>query len=138
MVQIVCKNCGRYCEASSFVVDPFFGKLVCAQCSKERKQGKRGTSGGPVVVTPGQKKEEQKVEVQKQQKDKPAGWDQEDEFLERASKTADPTPVYHMIDNEHIMYKCTACGYKFKYSVTRKQPGVCPYCAAVIERFKVR
>jgi len=116
-VKVKCKQCGRMANSTDFVLDPGFKMLVCPSCVKDRRAQ---------VNKP-------KVEV-KPEPPKPAGWDKEDEMLEKsfaAKQKEKGTPVVKL-DETHVKYKCKACGYEFKYNTEKKSPGNCPYCSAAV------
>ena len=115
-IKVKCRNCGRMANSEEFVLDHAFKTMVCPACIKDKNK---------VSV----QKEEPKPEISVQ---KPAGWDKEDEYLERAAKSKvkqNPTAAVEKIDAEYVKYTCPHCKYSFKYSVIRKKPGVCPYCS---------
>ncbi|MEM4271901.1 MAG: hypothetical protein QXD13_02350 [Candidatus Pacearchaeota archaeon] len=113
-IKVKCKNCGRMANAEEFVLDNSFKMMVCPACIKDKNK---------ISV----QKEEPKPEISVQ---KPAGWDKEDEYLERAFKAkVKQAAVVEKIDSEYVKYTCPHCKYSFKYSVIRKKPGVCPYCS---------
>jgi DNA-directed RNA polymerase subunit RPC12/RpoP len=113
-VKITCKRCGRPANSDEFILDHIYGQLVCPACIKDRKTKR------PV--------QEQAKEMPKPQK--PKGWDNEDEALERIS--IKPASETQRIDDQKIHYACTKCKYKFVYHVDKKYPNTCPYCGSMV------
>lgn len=122
-VKVRCRNCGRDADSSEFVLDSAFRIVVCPNCVRERKtkaiaSGIRGRA---------------EVEVQKaesQEPSHPLGWDDEDEYLQRFAKTkAKSTIRAQRIDEEHVKFNCSKCGYEVKFNTVRKTPARCPYCS---------
>ena len=89
--------------------------------------------GRSVRNTPDAQEDEQQAV-----KEKPKGWDKEDEMLERAyaskqqAKAATHGAVVQ-IDDTHVKYTCKKCKYSFKYNTEKKQPAHCSYCGADIK-----
>ncbi|MFA5141576.1 MAG: hypothetical protein WC471_01235 [Candidatus Woesearchaeota archaeon] len=131
-VKVKCKNCGRDALASDFVLDPYFRMMVCSKCFKERRgksivDSMKAKSPSQLVVTP----------VQKEVKPKPAGWDEEDEYLEKMAKFKQQTTTQvKKIDDERVSYKCKKCSYEFAYNTIKRTPGRCPYCCAEIDKMR--
>ena len=76
-------------------------------------------------------KEEKKVDV------KPPGWDQEDEYLEKAAKLKQQqvkAQFKKIPGTDQIQCTCSACKYSFKYDPFRKRPRNCPYCSEDIPK----
>jgi rubrerythrin len=121
-IKVKCKKCGRTASAAEFVLDPIYGMMVCQGCVKDRRSGQIASQI-----------KEQKPEEPK----KPAGWDREDEYLEKAyrQKMKSMTKV-QQVDDERVMYECPNCKYTFKYNFVKKTPARCPYCSNDI--YKIR
>ncbi len=118
-IKVKCKNCGRMANSEEFVLDHSFKTMVCPACIKDKNK---------CFVH----KEEPTQEISVP---KPAGWDKEDDYLERAVKAKTkqtPAAAVEKIDSEYVKYTCPHCKYSFKYSVIRKKPGSCPYCSEAI------
>jgi hypothetical protein len=127
-----CKNCGREAPAVEFILDPYFGMMVCQKCFKDRR-GKdivsdiKKKANGDLVVT-----------EKKQGPPKPPGWDEEDEYLEKMARMKQQTTVpVKMVGEDKVLYKCKKCSYEFKYDIIKKVPGRCPYCCADIEKMRI-
>ena len=137
MVVITCKNCGRMSESTTFSLDPVFGKLVCAQCVKDRKKGKAISPELSPLIS--KSAPQQQVQPQRPaQAERPVGWDADDEFLERQStRKRDDGPVARRISDTHVQLTCPSCNYSYKFNFVIKHPGCCPYCSAEIPKFKL-
>jgi rubrerythrin len=124
-IKVKCKACGKMADSDEFVLDPGFRMMVCRNCVKER-----------------QSREEvhKKVKEQKEdQKKKPAGWDAEDEQLERAHRAkAENTVDVQRIDEQKVKYKCPKCSYEFVVNIVKNSPANCPYCGTGILSFRIR
>ena len=95
--------------------------MVCPNCNSK-----------PSII----KKEIEKKDVP----EKPSGWDETDEYIERRykekqkQKRGEPLPNFEKIEGSRffIKYTCRKCGYKFKYNTLKHWPRVCPSCAKEI------
>lgn len=125
-VSAVCKRCGRTAKSTEFVLDNVYKLMVCPQCVKERKERQRDA----------EKQAHDEVEaekVQAEKKTKPAGWDHEDEYLEKVEKQRQKNQLqFERLDSERVMLTCPKCEYKFKFNTVKKSPKLCPYCGTVI------
>ncbi len=114
-VKAKCKRCGRQEDAATFVLDSVYKIMVCRDCVKERKEKENMAK---------EKEEALKIEEQK-----PAGWDSDDEYIEKkySIKKADE-PQIQRINSTKVKYTCQKCGYTFVYDEEREAPKICPYC----------
>lgn len=121
-IKVTCKKCNRQAKASEFILDPVYRMMVCPSCVKERKAK---------IATPDKSKQ---AAVKAPEEKKPAGWDADDEVLERMAKQKQqkPTPAVEKVDSESIRYTCMKCKYKFVYNLTTKNPSSCPYCGTPV------
>jgi DNA-directed RNA polymerase subunit RPC12/RpoP len=107
-------------KPSEYVLDPFYRMMVCPACVKDRRM-----------------RENVHKEVDSLKKEKPAGFDKEDEYLERTYKEKmKQTVVVEKFSENKVKYKCPKCSYEFLYDTIRKTPGRCPYCATDILRMR--
>ena len=117
-----CRKCGKDASTDDMVLDPVFKMVVCKLCVKERKLQEM-------------QKNKPQIEIEAEKK-KPAGWDKEDEYLERASRSKQKQVVQvRRIDADTVMYPCVQCKYEFKYSLGRQKPSQCPFCGTGIKEF---
>ncbi len=126
VIKVNCKRCGRPAVSTEFVLDPIYGMLVCPTCIKERKSGV-----AKAEIQQNKNKQQEQANVQAAAKNKPAGWDKEDDFLERSYKNKQDSTkaaTVEKIDDQRVKYRCTKCQFKFTYDFIRKYPGTCPYC----------
>ncbi len=75
----------------------------------------------------------------KKEATKPAGWDMEDEYLDKVSrlKREETQAQFSQIPGtEHVKCRCTNCKYEFKYNPFTKLPRACPYCDVDVPRMK--
>lgn len=127
-MKVKCKRCNRYAKASEFSLDPIYRIMVCPLCVKERKAGEQVHK----EVAEMKKKKKQEEDALKS---KPAGWDHDDELLERAHKMKSSVHV-ERIDRNRVNYICPKCKYKFVYDTAAKRPPRCPYCGSEISKFR--
>lgn len=122
-IRVKCKKCGRSAKPEEFVLDHVYKLMVCPLCIKDRKLSE-------------QIKEDLKSQKKApKEENKPAGWDKEDEYLERSYKREIGNTVkVEKIDDERVRYKCPHCGYTFMYILSKKNPSSCPYCDSPIGR----
>ena len=126
-VKAVCRRCGKTALASDFVLDHIYRLMVCPNCIKERKDKDN------LHI----KLEKEKGLHKEQEKNKPAGWDAEDEYLEMVCKQkAAASGNLQRIDKDRINYKCPKCKRAFIYNQTKRFPNTCPFCGSEIRVFK--
>ena len=78
-IKVKCKRCGRQAKTEDFILDPDFKMMVCPLCIKEKRMREE------VYSELAKKRGKGGVEEEELEK-KPAGWDKEDEYLQRAYK----------------------------------------------------
>ncbi|MBN2881522.1 hypothetical protein JXM83_05735 [Candidatus Woesearchaeota archaeon] len=123
-VKAVCKRCKKEWKASELKLDPEYKMVVCPQCIRERLQPK--TKSIPITHAPEAPKPIEKTK---------AGWDEDDEALEkmRAEKEKKPKLNYEKVDDVTIKIKCPKCDFKFLYNIEKGTPHSCPYCGIKIK-----
>ncbi len=109
-VNVKCKNCGGMARAGSYKLSAVHGMMVCPDCMKKA----------------GKKKEPVK-EASQPKPDRPAGWDSEDEQLERLYREKQALHPKRPHLEEGMKLKCRSCGYVFVY---KKIYNDCPYCGS--------
>ena len=120
-VKAQCRICGTFAPADQFKLHYKYKSVVCPSCFSGRKA----------------QQEEKKVVVN--EPPKPAGWDKEDEYLEKAQRVrqAEERSSFEKITgSDQVKCTCTSCKYVFKYDPFRKTPKVCPYCDVAVPRLK--
>ena len=121
-IKAVCKHCGKSGPVSGFVLDPDFKMMICSNCAKEKKVVKKTPAKNSVI---------------KPVQSKPAGWDNEDDYLERARKEkmrqAAAMPQYKPIDGVKVRVTCSKCKFKFNYNKEKRYPNICPNCGTKID-----
>ena len=121
-IRAVCKRCGKSVQADKFVLDSVYKMMVCPFCVKERKDKINAER-----FSQERRKEEQ--EMMEEMKTRPAGWDAEDEYLERLSRKKEQERVdFETIDKERVKCACPKCRYRFVYNTISRSPATCPYC----------
>lgn len=121
-IKVKCRNCGKEYPANTFVLDHVYKMVVCPQCVKDR-----------------QKKDLIKKEAEKQVSHeiakKPAGWDHDDEMIEKAyaakqARTGSLSGSASLVQTPDGKYKyrCPRCKYEFAYNKATNTPSHCPYC----------
>lgn len=144
-VQVPCRKCGKKAPSSEFTIDPDLKMAICKACANERKIAK-SSSGfnpsvrnvphelpkvqprAPVSNVPGAKQSSSPLGLNVE---KPAGWDETDELLEKAAakKAAASAPDGNFTTSDgRVMHTCSKCKYQFKYDPDDDRPNKCPYC----------
>ncbi len=121
----VCKNCGQSAPAESFRLHYKFRMIVCPSCYSGRTAELR-------------KKEEEERKQELPPK-RPAGWDEIDDYLERATsmhREENQAQFSKITGTDYVKCKCANCRYSFKYDPYRKQPLTCPYCDTPVPRLR--
>lgn len=112
-----CKNCGNSAKLEDLKLDPTFGKVVCVRCINERMKKE-----GVKKLAPEEKKEEEKPKM-------PAGWDLEDEELERSYKEKIKSRVkVTRLEGDRVRYPCPKCSHLFTFNLKTRMPSSCPLC----------
>jgi len=126
-IKVKCRKCGRQAKPEEFILDPFYGMMVCPLCVKERKNKDR--IHREIETMKNEKKEE---DVKR-----PADYDSDDIYLEKAYKTKMMNTVkVDRVGEDKVRYTCPKCSYTFEYNTARNIPGRCPYCSAEIKKFR--
>lgn len=126
--RVLCKNCNRYAMSPEFVLDPVIKMMVCSACVKERRYREQVHS--EVKKTREESKKQKVVEELK-----PAGWDKEDDMLDKVYKMKMRNAVkVDRIDGTKVKYTCQKCKYKFIYDEEKRRPNMCPYCSTEISK----
>lgn len=152
-----CRQCGKSLPTTEFVLDPIIGAMVCAGCSKERKSkdameamrkkqaaieqqvGNQPQAGAnnPAGRTSVTSAPQQTAPVGA--KNRPAGWDAEDEYLSKLAKAKqDNLVIATRIDKDRVQYKCQKCQYDFAYNIEKQKPSRCPFCNSQIFKFVIK
>jgi len=106
-VIVKCNQCGGNAKASEFVLDADYKKMVCPNCIRNKGM---------------QKQQQAKQEKTSTEPPKPAGWDHEDEEIERLHKEKKAREKPHL--DIGMKLKCKKCDYEFIFKGQR----MCPYC----------
>ena len=121
-VKAKCRKCGREAEANEYVLDHFYKMMVCPNCIKERK-------AKDLAVSMQKSAAEQAVKAAASDQ-RPVGWDEDDDYLQRASRSKGKNTVRAVrIDGERVKFNCPKCKYEIVYNTVKKIPGRCPYCS---------
>ena len=136
-VTAVCKRCGRPSAAEKFVLDPIYKMVVCPACIAERKSkinmGKKPGENANATGAASATGAEQAAAPKPAAPAKPKGWDNEDEYLNRAyNEKRGNAPVIEKMSDGRTKYQCKKCTYKFPYDTDKKTPANCPYCGTPV------
>ena len=115
-----CRNCGKESDSEGFKLHYKFRMMVCPNCFSGRTE------------------QQQKI-VKKKEIPKPAGWDAEDEYLEKMTKLKkeEQKVMFKKIPGtDYVLCNCNMCKYQFKYNPFKKMPRTCPYCNADIPKLR--
>ncbi len=148
-LQVTCKRCGRSAPSDNFVLDHLYGMLVCPDCMKEQKMNSKITKeaiskkASELMMSPRgtttHSASSQPVQKPEEVKEKPPGWDSEDDYLERAFKQREKLKVnYERLDDFRIRYVCTKCGHKFVFHTEKRYPRICPNCGTNVVTSAIR
>lgn len=137
-IKAKCRRCGKESPVDEFVLDPIYKMMVCLTCVKERHLKEKvaaeiRSNKKNVASTSAISDEEHPTEA----KNKPKGWDLEDEYLERVYKQKSKNMAEVItIDKERVKYECPKCKFSFIYNVLKNIPTRCTYCGSEIFPFK--
>ena len=121
-IKAKCRKCGKEVPVEEFVLDNAYKMMVCKNCSKERYKRESSFTNKEL----------------KREKPKPAGWDHEDEYLERAYRAKQSGSIgATKIDDERVKYICPKCKFSFAYNTVTKRPPKCPFCNSQIAKIMV-
>ncbi|HIJ11796.1 TPA: hypothetical protein HA278_07085 [Candidatus Woesearchaeota archaeon] len=120
-IKAACRRCGTSVPYDQLKLHYEYKQMVCQGCFK------------------GKKTLENKVKTPKPEPPKPAGWDKEDEYLEKISrqkKEQQKAQFVKIPGTDFVKCTCMKCKYQFKYNPFTKRPTCCPYCGEGIPRLK--
>lgn len=130
-VKVKCRRCNGVVKAGDLILDHGYKMMVCPNCIKERKTKEREK------LTDNFNENKENIRIEKEIK--PPGWDQEDEYLEKAFKAKmSQMATAEKIDEEKVRYVCKKCNYKFIYNIMKQYPQRCPFCGADVSKFKIK
>jgi len=122
-VRAQCRVCNQFAPADQFRMHHAHQRMVCPNCYSNANKPQQPAS--PF-------KQEKKEEM------KPAGWDHEDEYLERLAKARkkEAQGTFSEIPgSSKVKYSCSSCSYSFRYDPAMKSPSSCPYCGKAVTRY---
>ena len=126
-LRIQCRVCKGFAPASQFKLHYKYKQVVCQNCTSgkfEQEERKKAAA----VAAPAEQR-------------KPAGWDKEDEYLEkmaRLKRQSEPQTNIEKIPGSNLVkLGCFKCAYKFKYDPYKKMPHNCPYCNVEVPNLKL-
>ncbi|PIN87600.1 hypothetical protein COV12_03010 [Candidatus Woesearchaeota archaeon CG10_big_fil_rev_8_21_14_0_10_32_24] len=123
MIKALCRVCNQMVPSDQFKLHHTYKQMVCLSCYTGKTQKKKEDDERKII----------------QEKQKPKGWDQEDEYLNRLSrinKDEIKNQFTKIPGTDHVKCKCTGCKYEFRYDPFHKKPRSCPYCDADIPRMR--
>ena len=123
VVKATCKQCGQQAPADQFKLHHQFRMMVCPNCYTGKTQ----------------KQAEQKAKEAEKPK-RPAGWDADDEYLDRASRQKREqmdVQVSKIPGSSYVQYKCAHCKYSFKFNPDTRTPRTCPYCDTEVPKVRL-
>jgi len=111
-IKVKCRNCNKEADSDTFKLHYEYKMVVCPDCFRGKT-----------------KKQEEKEKVQII-KEKPVGWDVEDEYLQKyhRQKQKEKPQFKRVPGTNQIQCTCHQCSFSFKYDPFRKRPRTCPYC----------
>lgn len=129
--RVKCKQCGRLARPSEYVLDPVYRIMVCPMCVKDRRMREQ------IHREVDSQRLKKKKEQEELMKDKPAGWDPDDDAINRAYKAKlSKTVQVEEISKDIVKYPCPKCKYSFRYNTAKRIPSKCPYCGAGVQSIR--
>jgi DNA-directed RNA polymerase subunit RPC12/RpoP len=121
-----CKRCQKEVRVDELKLDYIYKMMVCPACIKERQ------------TTQQVRQELKKEGLPTNEPKRPAGWDSEDEYLERVYQERDRSTVkVQKVDSDRVKYNCVNCKYGFVINIITKTPKMCPYCGSPVSRLRL-
>jgi hypothetical protein len=120
-IKATCRVCNSSVPANQFKLSHKYKQMVCNNCFIGRTEQKR--------------EQIRKVEAPP----KPAGWDAEDDYLEKVLKQKKKEEVVkfsRIPGTNQVQCLCKSCKFSFKYDPFRKLPRTCPYCNSDIPKVR--
>jgi hypothetical protein len=105
---VTCKRCQNKAYAKDFVLDPYYGLIVCPHCVKERRQ----------------RHDIRKELAERRSKQQPPA--------EKKQMSAPKSSLNSTPEKTKIIIKCHKCRYEFPYDEEDKIPNLCPFCGAEV------
>jgi DNA-directed RNA polymerase subunit RPC12/RpoP len=123
-----CRKCGKPAPVNEFVLDPNFKMMVCKNCLKES----RSAASKPVSYSSTSSTQQKPAAPVKE---RPKGWDSEDEYLEKIAKKKDESSIKMTpLADGKALYNCKKCKRDFKYNLDKGTPANCPNCGTPVGR----
>jgi len=124
-IKVKCKRCSKEVRPEELTLDYTYKMMVCPNCVKERRNHE-------------QVHKELKDQNIVKEPSKPAGWDSEDDYLERAhQEKLRNTVKVEKVSEDKVKYKCVHCKYEFLINIHTKVPKACPYCDTPVYRISL-
>ncbi|MEK6900104.1 MAG: hypothetical protein AABX05_03190 [Nanoarchaeota archaeon] len=123
-LRIQCRICKGFAPASQFKLHYKYKQVVCPSCASGKSELEE------------KKKAAQQVEAPK----KPAGWDKDDEYLEkmiRMKQNDNSTKIEKIPGTNMVKVGCFKCAYSLRYDPFKKMPKFCPYCNVEVPNLKL-
>jgi DNA-directed RNA polymerase subunit RPC12/RpoP len=125
-IKVKCRRCSKEVRPEELKLDYSYKMMVCPACVKERQ------------TTQQVRKELKEQGLPVNEPKRPAGWDAEDEYLERVYQERERSTVkVQKLDDYRVKYTCLHCKYGFVFNMQTQTPKSCPYCSTPISRFKL-
>ncbi len=124
-VKAQCKVCGNFSPADQFKLHFQLKQMVCQGCYSGKTSFK------------GVKNDEVKKEPE--EPPKPAGWDKEDDYLDRVARMRkEQSSGYfsRVAGSDLVKCNCPNCKYSYKYDPFKRMPQACPYCNGPVPRYR--
>ncbi len=126
-IKVKCRNCNREAPADQYKLHYQLKLMVCPDCFSGKNQ------------SPSLKNTVEDKKIVLEGPPRPAGWDKDDEYLERISrmKRDEQQAQFVKIPNsDFVKCICASCKFSFRHDPIRKQPRACPYCNTEVPRVK--
>ncbi|MBS3116989.1 hypothetical protein J4421_05325 [Candidatus Woesearchaeota archaeon] len=122
-VQAQCRVCGSSAPAEQFKLHHDYKQVVCQNCYSGKTKAKKA----------------EEAVAKKEEIPRPPGWDEVDDYLEKAARQRqkEPQSQFSKIEGTHHLHcKCSVCKYSFRYNPLTSMPRTCPYCNTEVPKVR--
>ncbi|MBT4540959.1 hypothetical protein HOC35_05590 [Candidatus Woesearchaeota archaeon] len=132
-VKATCRVCGRAANATEFVLDPYFKKMACPMCIRDRntkvkleKDKVQAEESAEAI------RNEEDLIIIEEDKEVEQAYEEKQEQVKEEMENAVKA---QKLDNSRVKYICQKCKYEFVYNFDKGTPNNCPYCSEKVQNF---